>query len=104
MAQGKARPDAKPSRLRIYTAFVHIPAAERRKIDPKRIKCIFIGYCQTQKAHRFWDPVACGVKQVEMQLFMRKDNLISSVPWPIQLSESSTSTILPSAMKWKLPH
>jgi hypothetical protein len=58
----KAKPDLTNLRVFGSTAFVHIPAAERRKIDPKSVKCIFIGYCSTQKAHRFWDPVACKVK------------------------------------------
>jgi hypothetical protein len=86
MAQGKARPDAKPSRLRIYTAFVHIPAAERRKIDPKRIKCIFIGYCQTQKARRFWDPNACRIKVSRNAIFYEKRqfDFFSPVANPIE--------------------
>jgi hypothetical protein len=58
----KTKPDL--SNLRVFgsTAYVHIPAAERQKLDPKSVKCLFIGYCSTQKAHRFWDPVAKKVK------------------------------------------
>jgi hypothetical protein len=43
-------------------AYVHIPKVERRKLDPKSIRCIFIGYCETRKAYRFWDPATKTVK------------------------------------------
>lgn len=41
---------------------MHIPKAERRKLDKKSIRCIFVGYSQTQKAYRFWDPTTRTVK------------------------------------------
>ena len=58
----KSKPDV--SNLRIFgsIAFVHIPAAERQKLDPKSVKTIFVGYSQTQKAHRFWYPVVRKVR------------------------------------------
>ncbi len=43
-------------------AYVHIPKVERRKLDPKSIRCIFIGYCETRKAYRLWDPATKTVK------------------------------------------
>lgn len=43
------------------TAFVHIPKEERRKLDAKSKKCVFVGYSSTQKAWRFWDPVARAI-------------------------------------------
>ena len=47
------------SHLRIFgcTAYAHIPHDERAKFDPKAIKCCFVGYCETQKAFRLWDPI-----------------------------------------------
>ena len=47
------------SNLRIFwcDAFVHIPDAQRRKLDPKARKCKFVGYSSQQKAYRFWDPI-----------------------------------------------
>ena len=58
----KSKPDV--SNLRIFgsIAFVHISAAERQKLDPKSVKTIFVGYSQTQKAHRFWYPVVRKVR------------------------------------------
>lgn len=36
--------------------FSHIPKDERRKLDEKSIKCIFIGYYDDQKSCRLFDP------------------------------------------------
>jgi hypothetical protein len=37
-------------------SFVHIPDTQRRKLDPKSLRCFLIGYCDLQKGYRFWDP------------------------------------------------
>ena len=44
--------------LRIFgsKAFAHIPKEDRRKLDAKAIKCIFIGYCTEYKAYKMFDP------------------------------------------------
>ena len=36
--------------------FSHIPKANRKKLDAKAIKCIFIGYCSEFKAYKLFDP------------------------------------------------
>jgi transposase InsO family protein len=43
--------------LRIFgsKAFSHIPKDERRKLDAKYVKCIFIGYCDDHKAYKLFD-------------------------------------------------
>ena len=48
----------KVSHLRIFgcKAFAHIPKEDRRKLDAKAIKCIFIGYCTDKKAYKMYDP------------------------------------------------
>ena len=33
----------------------HIPKDERRKLDAKSIKCIFIGYCTDKKTYKLFD-------------------------------------------------
>ena len=44
--------------LRIFgsTAHMHVPKDERSKLDSKSLKCRFIGYSETQKAFRLFDP------------------------------------------------
>jgi hypothetical protein len=34
-----------------FDAFVHVPKEERRKLDKKAVKCIFIGYKEGMKGH-----------------------------------------------------
>ena len=43
--------------LRIFgsKALAHIPKDERRKLDAKSIKCLFIGYCDDHKAYKMLD-------------------------------------------------
>ena len=36
-------------------AFAHIPKENRKKLDAKAIKCIFIGYCSEFKAYKLFD-------------------------------------------------
>jgi len=38
------------------TAFAHIPNSNKRKLDAKSIKCIFIGYCTDQTPSKLFDP------------------------------------------------
>ena len=38
--------------------FVHGPKGKRGKFDPKAIKCLHIGYSESQKAFRAWDPIS----------------------------------------------
>jgi len=52
------------SHLRVFgaDAYVHVPKDERTKFDPKAIKCIHVGYCETQKAFRLSDPATRKVR------------------------------------------
>ena len=46
------------SHLRVFgcRAFSHISKYERRKLDSKSIKCIFISYCDDHKAYKLYYP------------------------------------------------
>lgn len=61
MTQYEAWFGRKPSlsHLRMFgcSAYMHIPADERSKFSPKARKCVFVGYCETQKGFRLWDSV-----------------------------------------------
>jgi len=50
------KPDVSHFKVFGCTAFAHIPKANRRKLDAKSIKCVFIGYCTNQKAYKLFDP------------------------------------------------
>lgn len=45
--------------LRVFgcQAFVHIPKDERKKLDSKSKKCVFVGYGATTKGYRLYDPL-----------------------------------------------
>ena len=44
--------------LRVFgsKAFSHVPKANRKKLDPKAVKCIFVGYGTKFKAYKLFDP------------------------------------------------
>jgi hypothetical protein len=50
--------------VRIFgsTVYSHVPKKERGKFDPTGRKCVLVGYCETQKAFRLWDPSARKVR------------------------------------------
>jgi hypothetical protein len=52
--------DSKPTvkNLRIFGCkdFAHIPKENKKNLDAKTIKCIFIGYCLKFKAYKLFDP------------------------------------------------
>ena len=52
------------SQLRVFgcDAYLHGPKEELSKFKSKSLKCCFVGYADTQKGFRLWDPVHCKVK------------------------------------------
>lgn len=62
------------SHVRVFgsIAYAHVPSDERGKFDPTGIRCIHVGYCETQKAFRLWDPVARRVRISRDVLFEEK--------------------------------
>jgi len=50
------KPTVKHVRIFGCKAYAHIPAANRKKLDPKSRACIFIGYSTDCKAYRLYDP------------------------------------------------
>ncbi|KAL6323474.1 hypothetical protein AAG906_039046 [Vitis piasezkii] len=40
------------------TVFVHAHTSKRNKLDPKALKCVFLGYFSTQKGYKCYDPIS----------------------------------------------
>jgi len=47
------------SHLRIFgsKAYAHIPKVDRKKLDPKALKCIFVGYGTELKVYKLFNPM-----------------------------------------------
>eukprot|EP00733_Pompholyxophrys_punicea_P000254 Pompholyxophrys_punicea_v1_NODE_55_length_4195_cov_3.523671.p1 type:complete len:835 gc:universal NODE_55_length_4195_cov_3.523671:1568-4072(+) len=45
------------NRLRVFgsKAFAHVPAEKRKKLDPKAVKCLMLGYDSSRKGWRLWN-------------------------------------------------
>ena len=50
----------------------HIPKENRKKLDAKAIKCIFVGYCSDLKAHKIFNPSTHRVFQSKDVIFHEK--------------------------------
>lgn len=69
--------------LRVFgcSAFVHVYQQNRSKLDPKAIKCIFIGYSPNQKGYKCYSPTtrkfynSMDVTFFEQQSFYSKANI-----------------------------
>lgn len=83
------------SHLRAFgsIAFVHIPKAERRKLDQKSVRCIFVGYSLTQKAYRFWDPTTRTIKISRDATFDEHHRLVDV---PDEPQENTRQLLLPA--------
>ena len=66
-----------------YSAYVHISQAPRKKLDPKSKKCIFVGYCEIQKACRFWNPLTRKIKISRDADFYEEDTVFDGYSLPI---------------------
>lgn len=67
------KPDV--SHLRVFgsDAYVHVPSAQRKKLDAKCIKCIFVGYCDNTKGYRLWDRKTNTIR-ISRDVFFNKES------------------------------
>jgi hypothetical protein len=69
------------SHLRTFgsPAFTHIPDEKRRKLDPKATEGIMVGYGDSSKVYKIWDPVTRKIMlqhlNIEHRLISKKKNL-----------------------------
>lgn len=50
-------PDLDHVRVWGCVAMVHVPAEKTKKLDGRSEKCIFVGYCLTEKKYKVYNPV-----------------------------------------------
>lgn len=51
------------------SVYCHVPAQQRRKLNSKAVKCIFVGYSETSKGYRVYNPVTNKVETVISVVF-----------------------------------
>ena len=68
--------------LRVFgcDAYAHIPKDERKKLESKSRKCIFVGYGESVKGYRLYDPNRAKVIYSRDVLFNEKRSKIESEP------------------------
>ena len=54
-------------------AFVHVPANQRKKLDPKSRKVIFVGYPDGTKGYKLYDPVSCIFLRSRDVVFLERE-------------------------------
>ena len=54
------------------TVFVHVSSHLRTKLEPRALKCVFLGYSSTQKGYKCYDPSSRKYFSVWMSPFFRR--------------------------------
>lgn len=54
-------------------AFVHLPADQRKKLDPNSRKVIFVGYPDGTKGYKLCDPVSCMFLRSHDFVFLERE-------------------------------
>lgn len=68
---------AKLDYLQIFGSevFVHIPKEKRQKLDPKAVKCVFVGYDNDSKGYRVWNPEANKIQVARDVIFLLEKSI-----------------------------
>ena len=103
--------------LKIFgcTAFVHVHSQNRSKLDPKAIKCVFIGYSSTQRGYKCYSPslrrmfVSMDVTFHETQPYfptshLQGENLDEDGSWDFTIEQTSISQPVPLPLPHLSPH
>lgn len=67
-------------------AHVHVPEAQRKKLDDRSVKCILLGVSEESKAYQLYDPIAKRI------LISRDVKFVESESWKWREESSSSST------------
>lgn len=71
-----------PPKVFECTFFVHVPKHQSDKLDPKPVKCVFVGYPRNQKGYKCYAPGKKGQVFVTMDVSFYED-----VPFHLIASE-----------------
>ena len=60
------------STLRVFccVCYVHLVSREHNKLSPKSVKCMYLGFGDTQKGFRYYDPISRRVRYHDMLCFL----------------------------------
>lgn len=91
-----------PPKIFGYTAFIH-QNQPQLKLDPKALKCIFIGYSPTQQGYKCYHPptrkfiITCDVSFIEHQSYFQNN--------PIEVDYNCNPvSLIPTLLPILLPH
>lgn len=79
------KPSVKHLKIVGSSAMVHVPKQKRKKFDVKSVKHVFVGYCETSKAYRLYNPstkkfiISRDVIFMEGEQYFRNHMLIPEV-------------------------
>ena len=63
---------------RLFTeVFVYIPKEKRQKLDPKAVKCVFVGYENHSKSYRVWNPEANKIEVARDVIFLMEESMVT---------------------------
>ena len=62
-----------PSKVFGRVCFVKDSIPSVGKLDPRVVKCVFVGYSATQKGYVFWSPVSMNVHFRESELYYKRE-------------------------------
>ena len=67
------KPDVAHLRVFGCIAFVHVPSDQRKKLDRKSRKVIFVGYPDGTKGYKLYDPVSCMFLRSRDVVFLERE-------------------------------
>ena len=105
----KNKPDVSDLRVFGCVCFYHVPSSQRRKLDPKSSKAIFMGYPTDTKGYKLYDIESRKFKRKEVQnvifhesefhdfqnVEVNKENRSANVIFPFDDEPAVVSTIYP---------
>ena len=65
--------------------YAHAPKEQKKNLDDKGVKCIFIGYNSESKAYRLYDPI-------NKKIIISRDIEFLENPWDSSIDESSSTS------------